>query len=787
MAETKTLSYPASEINNLLANVKSSATIARTVTSEVKGRGDSLIDETAAFEMQSKIYINMDELTDKFYVADFNVGDIYSGGRFNCDKSKLINAASSNKIVLIPNSDVSDSGYAVASVDLHTNITIVFISHQFYFRVYTSSDVDYIEPDDISKYDLPKLLNEIPALAGELEENKSIVSANANKLEHISESTSGVAGIARGQFGVIPNITTGELEALFDDLKKSEFGIHAMRKLPPLVRQIEADYIEKTDNLENNKANIDGRYENMTSGFAENLTGRGDAIFCSFTEQPTGGTLSIKSGVARFKKIVGNTMRFRQEWPNPKFSNGVAPFSSASSLSVNNGVLRIRKNATNARERTSASLTTIANKFYYFSVEVRNVALPSGGTPLIQVQGMTRALPATTLEDAQWHRIEAFGQGTRTLEVVIDARAGMAEGSYIEVRNPQLFNISELGTLMCSINNADEFRKMFPDEYYPYSEKHKLIHMGNDYIITQGFNAAEVSGEGYSAELLGGKTYYIGGSRVNLKSITFDGEAVSLEPDMLFTPYKRGVLYCEGHNVCVNLHHSGYRDGEYQAFWQDARSIPKLAEIFPNGMKSVELTYDELTEEYAVKRVEMVDMASLEWRALSSGVYYAMISGIASAATVMCDIYTPATSPYTVSNGYDTLVDKTIYAYRNSAGVVSGVIIKDTNYPDPTQFIENIREGKIIYRLASEVKTRFREHEVSLDYIVDDFGTERVTSLDTYATFPCAPMVAGIVYDFNAVDEIRSNRNNIADLLARVEALEAAIATPIAEPIEEEL
>lgn len=787
MAEEKLiLDYPADVINELLATVKSSATVGLPVVSEVTGEGDSLINATAARKLEVKLITAIHELAAQCYVADFYVGDLISGGRFVCDKSKLINAIAFEKIVLIPFSEGGTSGYAVASVYAGSSITITFVYDRFFFKVVTSTDIDYIEPEDIFKYDLPTLLDKIPTLAGELEENKSIVSANANKLAHISESTSGVAGIANGQFGVIPNIATSDLEVLFQDLKNSEFGIHAMRKLPPLVRQIEADYIEKTDNLENNKADIDGRYENMTSGFAENLTGRGDAIACSFTEQPTGDTLSIKSGVARFKNIYGNTMRFRQEWPNPKFSNGVAPFSSASSLSVNYGVLRIRKNATDVTERTTAGLTTIANNYYYFSVEVRNESLVSGSNPHIQVNGMTSSQPAATLGDTEWHRIEAFGVATRSLVVSITIPAGVEEGSYIEVRNPQLFNISELGTLMCPINNADEFRKMFPDEYYPYSEKHKLIHMGNDYIITQGFNAAKVSGEGYSAELLGGKTYYIGGL-VDLKSITFDGESVLPSPDMLFTPYKRGVLYCEGSNVCVNLHHSGYRDGEYQAFWTDSRSIPRLAEIFPNGMKSVGVTCDELTEEYAVKRVEMVDMASLEWRALSSGVYYAMISGIASAATVMCDIYTPATSPYTVSNGYDTLVDKTIYAYRDSAGVVSGVIIKDTNYPDPTQFIENIREGKIVYRLASEVKTRFREHEVSLDYIVDDFGTERVTALDTYTGLTNAPMLANVVYDFNAVDEIRSNRNNINDLLTRVAALEAAIATPIAEPIEEEL
>lgn len=780
MTDTKTLLYPVAEINELLARVKESSTVSKSVTDIVDGGNNALVTSGGVAQAIAQAKTDITSNLDDYYVADFIAKDIFSGGDVKINPNAITAQLDKNKFFLVPYDAAGGVCIAAGEYDedslrfsIYAPEGIAVVNAKLSSILVTADMVSTIKFDDISRY-----------------------------VDALNKGTEGVVVNAYGQLYTIDTLPITSLVVFLLDVQElgdtiisvlnkrtNDIGSNLETVTANVSDNMKAiiELNDKTDNLENNKANIDGRYENMTSGFAENLTGRGDAIVCRFTEQPTGDTLSIKSGVARFKSIYGNTMRFRQEWPNDKFSNGVAPFSSKSSLSVNYGVLKIRKNATEAIESTSASLPTIANNSYYFSVEVRSGSFVSGSKPYIQVIGMQDTQPYVKLEDTEWHRIEAFGVASRSLVVAITIPAGVEEGSYIEVRNPQLFNISELGTLMCPINNADEFRKMFPDEYYPYSEKHKLVHMGNDYIRTQGFNAAEVSGEGYSAELLGGKTYYIGGGRVDIDSITFDGEAVSLEPDMLFTPYKRGVLYCEGHNVCVNLHHSGYRDGEYQAFWRDAKSIPRLAEIFPNGMKSVGLTYDELTEEYAVKRVEMVDMASLEWRALSSGVYYAMISGIASAATVMCDIYTPATSPYTVSNGYNTLADRTIYAYRDSAGVVSGVIIKDTNYPDPTQFIENIREGKIIYRLASEVKTRFREHEVSLEYIVDDFGTERVTSLDTYATFPCAPMVANIVYDFNAVDEIRSNRNNIADLLARVEALEAAIATPIAEPIEEEL
>lgn len=214
MAEPKkTLAYPTDEINNLLSNVKSSATIARTVTSEVKGRGDSLIDETAAFAMQSEMYVDIVNLTDKFYVADFYVGDIIAGGQFNCNKSKLITAASSNKIVLIPNS-ASDSGYAVASVSLHSKITIVFISRQYYFRIYTSSDVDYIKPEEISKFDLTDLTTMTSDIGG-------IIA----KLENIKSEATGLVINVEGKLNTLDSLPLPSLMTLVSDIKTLGGGI----------------------------------------------------------------------------------------------------------------------------------------------------------------------------------------------------------------------------------------------------------------------------------------------------------------------------------------------------------------------------------------------------------------------------------------------------------------------------------------------------------------------------------------------------------------------------------
>lgn len=58
----------------------------------------------------------------------------------------------------------------------------------------------------------------------------------------------------------------------------------------------------------------------------------------------------------------------------------------------------------------------------------------------------------------------------------------------------------------------------------------------------------------------------------------------------------------EGLNICVNLSHSGYRDGEYKPYHTETLPLP-IRTYFSNGMKSVGTVKDELTRDMAVKRI----------------------------------------------------------------------------------------------------------------------------------------------------------------------------------------
>ena len=257
MAETKTLSYPASEINNLLAKVKSSATVNLSVVSEVTGEGDSLINATAARKLEVKLVAAIQELAAQCYEADFYVGDLISGGRFVCDKSKLITAIAFEKIVLIPFSSRGDSGYAVASVYVGSSITITFVYDRFFFRVVTSSDIDYIEAEDIFKYDLYKLPNEITSIVESVTNAQDIINANAKKLEHVLTEKSGVAGIVGGQIAVIADVGIDQLQGLIDDVTSSGLGKRAITKM--LARVVE---------LENTATTLDSSISQTNSDLA---------------------------------------------------------------------------------------------------------------------------------------------------------------------------------------------------------------------------------------------------------------------------------------------------------------------------------------------------------------------------------------------------------------------------------------------------------------------------------------------------------------------------------------
>ena len=64
--------------------------------------------------------------------------------------------------------------------------------------------------------------------------------------------------------------------------------------------------------LDSKKADKDDYCPKLTTGFADNLVGRGESVEAQFTFRPTGGTQSVEDGVARIERIKGNTIVWNQ-------------------------------------------------------------------------------------------------------------------------------------------------------------------------------------------------------------------------------------------------------------------------------------------------------------------------------------------------------------------------------------------------------------------------------------------------------------------------------------------
>ena len=87
------------------------------------------------------------------------------------------------------------------------------------------------------------------------------------------------------------------------------------------------------------------------------------------------------------------------------------------------------------------------------------------------------------------------------------------------------------------------------------------------------------------------------------------------------------------------------------------------------------------------------------------------------------------------------------------------LIIRDNRSGKDVNSLKNLLKGvSLYYELKNPKITTFTE-PLNLNYEVSDFGTERIIT-SSFST----PLKADIVYGFNAVDTIRGNNIDIADI-----------------------
>lgn len=537
------------------------------------------------------------------------------------------------------------------------------------------------------------------------------------------------------------------------------------------------------------KADIDGYYSTLTAGAAENLVGRG-SVLAEYTRRTSGGSADIGSGAAAIEKIHGNTIVWNQYEPNATFADGTTGYSSygSSTISASDGKLSVNVASAYAGFITPSFALISGHKYL-----LRMVVNCPASTGLLIYHSGNSFIPGTTLAAG----LNVF---TGTATAPNSATGGLilrfAVVQTYTVTSVLFFDLTQMG--LESID-TDKFNSLFPLNYYAYNTG-SLLSLTGTGIETNGFNQWDEEWESGYWDVSDGSahtgvnwvrsknaikcfpsTAYCLYTPANLGNrgalLYYDGEGGYLSyvsiPSSIYS--SSGFVFttptgCEqvkfymasdynGAPFCLNLSWSGYRNGEYEAYWDSTLALPITtvtsggSAVFADGMKSANTVSDELTGTKAVKRVEKVDLGTLSWN-LASNRFYAQISGCSSRSSGVSNMITAA---YPTRNNASPSISG-VQANGEYCQSLNYVVIYDTNYATTAAFTTAMSGKYLYYELDTPVEYTL-DSEVNLNYRVDDFGTETLLPQNN-ATPTTAPIVYDVRYAMNAVDTLRNLPTN---------------------------
>ena len=544
----------------------------------------------------------------------------------------------------------------------------------------------------------------------------------------------------------------------------------------------------------NNVAQQDGYYSTLTAGTAENLVGRG-TVLAEYTRRTSGGSADIGTGAATISKIHGNTIVWNQYEPNATFADGTTGYSGYSStISASDGKMSV--NVTSAYGGfVTPSFALISGHKYLLRMVVNCPA----STALLIYHSGNSFIPGTTLAAG----LNVF---TGTATAPSSATGGIilrfAVVQTYTVSSVLFFDLTQMG--LESIT-TDEFNSLFPLNYYAYNTG-SLVSLTATGINTTGFNqwdeewengeinsttgadapaASKIRSKNY-IPVFPSTAYYIkvpaayGASRLAVYDIdknyigTLNVGWFAIDGGKLFTTpangyYVRFFVTSTTYNndICFNISWSGYRNGEYEAYWDSTLALPITtvtsggSAIFSDGMKGIGGVYDELTSSKAVKRIAQVNLGSLSWTHTGGGQF---ISGDL-VGQILEPIYSTSPAANCVCPKYPTLNyagysagDKCLMIMYSTFSNHGYIYIKDSSYSDAPTFKTAMNGVYMAYELKTYTEYTL-DSELNLGYSVDDFGTEEEVPQNT-STPSTAPIIYDVKYAMNAVDTLRNLPTN---------------------------
>lgn len=518
------------------------------------------------------------------------------------------------------------------------------------------------------------------------------------------------------------------------------------------------DAIRANASALDNKANVDGSYESMTVGNAEQLVstvGVEDQVPYNF--RASGGGADI--GDRETDMIVGGTVAWNQS------INGNSNFSASSGATITPTVDRVATFTASASGQQAYKTTQIQIKGHvYLAAATYKTSVPTTDVAL-RAFGLDKAGSANT----EWqtvYRMRKSDTVSATSVGVKDNRE--ANWDAIQVKEFQFFDLTQMfgPTIADYINSLEQanagdgvawFRRLFPNDYYAFdpgtlrsvqTSAHKMVGFNafdkNASDVTLGkyldANGAEQSQSnsnitGY-IPVIGGKTYYFANAANGAlgrymfwydsgKNIIsgglipyLDGRNVQTAPAN--ARYVRVSVRDElWDTYVVNLSWDGERDGEYEPY--QAWNYPLDDSLTLRGVPTLDannkLRYDGDTYESdgtVTRRYASVDMGTIAWSYNSTDSVFAQFTNRKLGSQLgVCTGLTQVAANTAV--GEMKYGEYKLYGTSNSVAVkVEGITNSNAS--------EKLSGIYLLYELATP--TTESADPYTNPQIVDDFGTE---------------------------------------------------------------
>lgn len=531
--------------------------------------------------------------------------------------------------------------------------------------------------------------------------------------------------------------------------------------------------------------------------FATDLSGRVEATPEVFTYRPSAGDKSIKDDNAFIRRVKGNSVVWNQLVKDSYYSNTQILFGLTCSQELNSRELKI--------SGTYITGSASADYNWYGTAALTNGTIGIVGHKyLCQISGNKECSltlygwcsSSTDIFDSIIKECTSAQQLTMAIKLPRHLSAGTTVDETI------IIDIHDLTAMFGTGNEpttVEEFRALYPNSYYPYNagELRNLVCSG---IKTVGFNLVDKNN--FLTGVIGGSDtpsqnsnyryikvpvfpnteYYLKdvsnlyyynsyilydsnmnrikvGGLVVKDNYPYNASFVTTTPSnaayMIVNVYKDFVDTC-----CVNLHHTGYRDGEYEPYKEVTHALP-LSKI-TNGepLRKAGEVYDEINETEYIRRVGVVDLGSLAWESVNDS-ETGLTTFAANRPTDCVSTYTSSDKANIFCTKYATDTWGNIWSGRVDKAIgisYSYIRLRDTSFTTSAALKASLSGVLLQYELAEPIVTPI-ETPIDFNYYVEDFGTEEAILAEN-----SAPFSADIIYQFNATDQVRNNTRNIQRL-----------------------